>query len=384
MSDSKQKNLKLIIVVVIIIGVILYIESNKPRLNQTATDIIVPAQIATSTPITTQTPTSTVSEKNVADRSVIQTQKASMYPRAKEFADLQGFINTNPFKLSSIVGKKVVLIDFWTYSCINCLRTIPYLNAWYAKYHDLGLEIVGVHTPEFDFEKDYGNVSKAVTQLGIKYPVVLDSNQGTWNAYQNLYWPNEYLIDIDGFIVHNQIGEGDYNKTEQAIQSALRERDVALGLNENIPTTLVSPSDLISINASQVQSPETYFGAMRNEYLGNGNVSVTGPQTLSLPANINSNTLYLQGVWNFQNEYAESSSSNAQIEFSYNAKNVYMVASSNQGATLKVFKDGQLVNTLQVKDNKLYPLIQGTDYGQHILKIEVVGSGLQAYTFTFG
>ena len=127
--------------------------------------------------------------------------KAAGDQPAIEIADPTGFINVAPgFKLSSIIGQKVILLDFWTYSCINCVRTIPYLNAWYQKYASSGLEIVGIHTPEFDFEKNITNVQNAVAEYGIHYPVILDSNQGTWNAYNNLYWPHEYLIDMAGYI----------------------------------------------------------------------------------------------------------------------------------------------------------------------------------------
>lgn len=164
---------------------------------------------------------------------------------AKEFVSPTGFINTDSFTLSSLIGKKVILLDFWTYSCINCQRTIPYLNAWYAKYKDKGLVIVGVHTPEFNFEKDINNVRAAVQKFGIQYPVVLDSNMGTWNAYQSQYWPNEYLIDLQGNIIDNHAGEGDYDVTERAIQKAL-----------NITGPLTTPSGVVSVDFDQIQSPE--------------------------------------------------------------------------------------------------------------------------------
>ena len=164
--------------------------------------------------------------------------KAAGDQPAVEIADPTGFINTSStFTLSSLIGKKPILLDFWTYSCINCVRTIPYLDAWYQKYAGSGLEIVGIHTPEFDFEKNIANVQNAVTQYGIKYPVVLDSDQGTWNAYNNLYWPNEYLIDMAGYIVHEQVGEGNYSETEAAIQKVLQQRATILGLDPGaIPT----------------------------------------------------------------------------------------------------------------------------------------------------
>jgi thiol-disulfide isomerase/thioredoxin len=391
--NNLNKNIALTLVLCSIVASIWYLESKKPPINSVGSDDIILNSNNTENEISvpqtnakssTTAETTVSAQKIISDRSSIRAKKATEYPRAKELVDPQGFINSAPFKLADIVGKKVVLIDFWTYSCINCVRTIPYLNAWYEKYKDLGLEIVGVHSPEFDFEKNYDNVLKAVQQLGIKYPVVLDSNHETWDAYQNLYWPREYLIDIDGFIVHDQIGEGSYSDTEQAIQQALRERDSALGLMIPIPSSIVNPSDVITMDQSKVQSPETYFGSARNQYLSNGQQNVSGSQTLSLPDNFQPNSLYLDGTWNFEDQYAENTSTSANIVFQYNAKNVYFVASSQTGVPIKIFQDGKLINTLTVKDNKLYTLVQNSDYGQHTLQIEVDGAGLQAFTFTFG
>ena len=362
--NKSTKNIISVVVVVAIILSIWYLETKKPKLTSQLTDIIL---------------TNTVS-----DRDALVNQKAMTYRRAKEFVDPQGFINSPPFKLSDVVGKKVVLIDFWTYSCINCVRTLPYLNAWYEKYKDLGLEIICVHTPEFDFEKNYDNVSKAVPQLVIKYPVVLDSNMGTWNAYQNIYWPAGYLIDIDGFIVHHSIGEGSYAEIEKEIQKSLNERNSVLGITTPIPTSIVNPSDVIAMDQSKIQSPETYFGFARNEYLGNGAQNISGTQTLSIPLNIEPNILYLDGTWDFQDQYAENTSNTAKIVYKYNAKNVYFVASSTNGVPIKIFQDGKLMNTITIQSNKLYDLITGSDYRKHTLQIEVDGTGLQAFTFTFG
>ena len=219
--QNQTKNIVRVVVVVAIVVAILYFQSqNQSKPNPNASNVAVSVA------------------KTTTDRSQIIAEKAAEYSRAKELVNPTGFINTPPFKLSDLAGQKVILIDFWTYSCINCIRTIPYLNAWYAKYKDLGLSIVGVHTPEFDFEKDLNNVTKAVQSFGIKYPVVLDSDYGTWDAYSNLYLPNEFLIDIDGFIVHQHTGEGNYDDTEHAIQAALKERAQVLGINETIPTDL--------------------------------------------------------------------------------------------------------------------------------------------------
>src|SRR3989344_5825680 len=156
-------------------------------------------------------------------------EKAKMFEPAKELIGAGRFINTEPFRLRDQIGKKVILIDFWTYSCINCQRTPPYLNSWWDKYNDKGLLIVGVHTPEFEFEKNYDNLLRAVQKFEIEYPVVQDNSYSIWRSYRNQYWPRKYLIDIDGYIVYDHIGEGAYEETEMKIQELLNERMVALG-----------------------------------------------------------------------------------------------------------------------------------------------------------
>lgn len=324
--------------------------------------------------------------------------KAEEYPIAPELVAPDGYINTGgqPITVGQFKGKDVVLVDFWTYSCINCIRTIPYVESWYKKYHDQGLIIIGVHTPEFAFEHVYNNVLMATRQLGVTYPVVLDNEYATWNAFGNQYWPREYLIDIDGYIVHDHAGEGDYDSTEAAIQKALAERAARLGTSA--PTTTVStPASTIPIDFSAVQSPETYFGSARNEYLGNGAQGQAGRQTLSIPQKTQSNRLYLGGTWDFADQYASNVAAGATIEYTYDAKNVYLVAASPGGSiTVKVLRDGKPLPAAErgadlngngeatIREDRLYNLIHGADYGEHTIQIEVQNAGLQAYTFTFG
>jgi len=323
-------------------------------------------------------------------------QKALIYPKAPELAGIDGYLNTGgqPISLAQYKGKNVVLIDFWTYSCINCLRTVPYLTTWYSKYKDEGLVIIGVHTPEFAFEHVEQNVADALTRLGIKYPVVLDNEYATWNAYGNEYWPNEYLIDIDGYIVHEHSGEGDYDVTEKAIQAALAERAARLGLNTQVATSTVSISGP-DLNA--IQSPETYFGSNRNEYLGNGQQGVSGDQTFTLPDldSLNENTLYLGSSWNIQPEYAQSLGP-ATIEYAYDAHDINFVAAAATPVTLDITLDGKPVGALAGTDvnpktsqaviqaDRLYNVIHDATPGPHTIEIKVEGAGLQAYTFTFG
>jgi len=326
-------------------------------------------------------------------------EKALRYQKAPELTSVDGYINTNgkPITISQFKGNKVVLIDFWTYSCINCQRTLPYLKAWYDKYHDQGLEIIGVHTPEFAFERLLGNVQTAVQGFGIKYPVVLDNEYGTWNAFGNEYWPNKYLIDIDGYIVYNHSGEGNYDETEKAIQKALAERAQRLGTA--MPSATSTTVNAINVNGSQLGSPETYFGSNRNEFLGNGVQGQSGIQTLTLPAisDLRANTLYLGGAWNFTPEYASNKDAGAKIEFVYKAKHVYFVAAGTNGPVkIKVTRDeGEALGAAAGKDvdgngeatisgDRLYELVSDSEYGAHLLEIKVEAPGIQAYTFTFG
>jgi cytochrome c biogenesis protein CcdA/thiol-disulfide isomerase/thioredoxin len=303
---------------------------------------------------------------------------------AKEITDPSGFINTPgdlPITISQYIGKKVILLDFWTYSCINCQRTVPYLESWYTKYEDQGLVIIGIHTPEFDFEKDYNNVSSAVKRLGITFPVVMDNDYGTWNAYDNHYWPHKYLIDIDGYVTFDSIGEGNYAEDEAEIQKALTERAEVLGTGQTISGGLVNPAGATDIEAN---SPETYFGSARNEYMGNGTQAVAGTQTFTFPQTITPNMFYLSGTWDVEGEYAQSSSETSGIKYTYNAKDIYFVAGATTPVVVDVIQDGIKVNTLTISDDKLYTLVQNQTAGTHTIELQVQGSGLQAYTFTFG
>ncbi len=312
-------------------------------------------------------------------------QKAAIYPLAPELTGIDGYINTGglPITIGQFKGKKVVLLDIWTYSCINCQRTLPYLKAWYDKYKDQGLEIIGLHTPEFAFEHLLPNVEDAVKKFGLEYPVVLDNEYATWNAYGNQYWPNKYLIDIDGYVVYEHAGEGDYDKEEQAIQKALAERNARLGINTSMPTGVVAPSDVTTVDASKLGSPETYFGSNRNEFLANGSKGVEGEQKFVLPSSAPLNNLLLGGDWYIYPEFAETLGA-TEIEFTYKAKNVYMVGASTAGTDIQIYRDGVLVGTKNIKENTLYQIISNDDYNSHTLLIKIPSAGLDAYTFTFG
>ena len=329
------------------------------------------------------------------DENMRIARKEQLYKRAPEIMKPAGYVNTEgkPITVGEFRGKSVVLLDIWTYSCINCQRTIPYLNAWHDKYAKDGLQIIGIHTPEFAFEKDIENVEWAVQQFKIKYPSILDNEYATWKELGNNYWPRKYLVDVDGFIVYDHIGEGSFEETEAAIQRALMERSMIVG-NGAVDTSIVA-SNIPAYQRVGVRSPEVYFGAHRNELLANGAPYQEGEQNFSAPQNPQQNKLYFEGRWNITDEYSENKEA-ASIVFRYSAKDVYMVASSLAGVKIRILRDGKPVGQFAgedidavsssgtVKENRLYKLIHDDVPGEHTLEIQVEGPGLKAYTFTFG
>ena len=315
----------------------------------------------------------------------------SNYPvfKYKEITSPSGFVNTGPFNLKDIVGKKVILLDFMTYSCINCQRTFPYLNAWYDKYKEEGLEIVAIHTPEFAFEKNIENVRKAALNFGLKFPIVLDNDYATWGAYGNKYWPHKYLIDIDGNIVYDHIGEGAYDKTEEKIVELLKERAEIMGTY--VSDTRVSVPDY-SVFAF---STETYFGAWRNTNFGNGTAGLDYKDIFEIPETIKKDTFYLDGEWQINREYSENIGSPVDLLFKFNAKEVYMVAEADIEKEIEVYLDSSLIADLfagddikmgkgKIKDSRLYHLISLPVSGEHTLRIIFKNQNTKIYTFTFG
>lgn len=386
-----SKPVALFIAVIVIVGAVYYFESQKvhPTSDANGDFTIVPRKIATNsdtvsansedammaTSSDTMHGSQSMQTPPLPAQYLTSEEKKKKYELAKEISTPDGFINTDSsFTIQNLIGKKVILVDFWTYSCINCQRTQPYLNAWYQKYKNEGLEIVGVHTPEFEFEKKYDNVKMAVERENIKYPVVLDNDYSTWRAYKNNYWPRKYLIDIDGYIVYDHIGEGAYDETEQEIQKALAERMHVLGLKGSVASGIANPQDAVGVDTSQPQSPEIYFGSARSGLVQNG--------------------VSLFGDWNIAPEYAESKGE-ASITYTYRGKNVYIVASSPDGVTAEIYRDGALVGsaggkdvlngTVMIKDEKLYHLISDpAGYGTHTIEIRIPKAGFRAFTFTFG
>lgn len=321
-------------------------------------------------------------QKEVERVSVVQKKNGNPAP---ELTGIAGYINTDSVKIGDLVGKKVVLVDFWTYSCINCQRTLPYLTMWYDKYHDKGLEIIGVHSPEFEFEKKYENVKRATEKWNIKYPVVLDNDHATWNAFMNRYWPHKYLIDIDGYIVWDHIGEGGYNEAEKKIQELLGERMTKLGMQGEIPKE-VSKVEAPSVDFGRIGTPEIYLGSeFTRGNFGNKEGLPAGKEVdYAIPASVSSNDVYLEGKWFVDTDNVRLVGEKGRVVLKYNAKNVNIVASAEPGSDIAVFVDDQKVQDVKIMNEDLYHLVDSAEYGKHTLSFDVYGSGFKLYTFTFG
>ena len=323
-----------------------------------------------------------------------------MYTTAKEITTPDGFINTDgkPVTIGEFVGKKVVLLDIWTYSCINCQRTTPYLNAWYGKYKDDGLVIIGLHTPEFEFEKVYQNVVDATKRLKIQYPVVLDNDYSTWTAYQNRFWPRKYLIDIDGFIVYDHIGEGGYEETEAKIIELLNERSARLG-TDAVAKEKGTVSGVDATDFSKIKTPEVYFGATRVQYLANLPTSgcKDGVCNFTSSGNLTLNTFELSGTWKINDEDAVLPRRNGSVFLRFSANKANLVAgATGNPVRAEIYLDGKKVTDETAGDavqegivtfgaHDLYNLIDlKGNYGEHILEIRFRTGGVSAFAFTFG
>jgi thiol-disulfide isomerase/thioredoxin len=313
-------------------------------------------------------------------------------PAAPELRGIAGYLNTEPnLTLASLRGR-VVLVDFWTYSCINCQRTLPYLKAWDAKYRDRGLAIVGVHTPEFAFEKSRENVARFVEENGIRYPVVQDNDYATWRAYQNNYWPRKYLVDKDGAIRYDHIGEGAYEETERKIQELLAERDAAVEMEAGI----AAPSDAPRVDFGKIRSPELYLGhSFARAPLANPEgFAPDQVVSYSAPVSLPPNRVGLEGVWRNNADHVELQSESGRVLLNYSAKSVNVVAGGN--GTVEILLDGRPIpsdsrgrdvagnGSATVAAETLYNLVSAPDYGARALELRVRGAGFRLYTFTFG
>lgn len=296
----------------------------------------------------------------------------SSYRTAPEIVPGGEWLNSDPLTLQELRGK-VVLIDFWTYSCINCIRTLPYLRDWWSKYKDDGLVIIGVHTPEFEFEKSIDNLTKAASDFGLTYPIVQDNNYSTWRAYNNHYWPAKYLIDKDGRVRYTHFGEGEYDQTEQMIQDLLSETGVS------VDHTIDNPEYSV-----ETLTPETYLGYVRmTDFASTEEVMRNEYSTYTAPNNLPANYFAFSGDWKVTPEYAEAKKG-SRLLLNYYAKNVFLVLQSEKGGQVKVSINGQVVQTIDVKASKLYDIYQSNSAEKDILELEFLDDGIQAFAFTFG
>lgn len=308
---------------------------------------------------------------------------------APDFPDGLIWFNSDPLNLRMLKGQ-VVLVDFWTYSCINCQRTLPYLKKWWEKYKNSGLIIVGVHTPEFEFEKDIDNVKNSLRQYEIDWPVVLDNDYKIWNSYANHYWPAKYLINTQGKIIYSHFGEGNYLETELEIQKTL--------IDAGFKVSDTTVGKLIEEQAQRGQTPELYFGQLRGHIL-------QVPKG-AFAQQLQADQIYTAGNWLQQKEYLEHPSETKDLEdliiLKYRSKKVYLVMESSSNRLVKVYitLDGVPVDTttagrdvkfdlrkrayVDVQFSTLYNLIETKQFGEHILRISTLEKGVRLFAFTFG
>jgi cytochrome c biogenesis protein CcdA/thiol-disulfide isomerase/thioredoxin len=307
---------------------------------------------------------------------------------APEFTDTERWFNTpggRPLTLARLRGH-VVLVDFWTYTCINCLRTLPFLKGLYATYHRYGLQIVGVETPEFTFERNASNVGQAIRSDGLRYPVVQDNDYGTWNAYQNQFWPAEYLIDAHGQVRHTQFGEGDYLKSEAAVRELLYEAGV-----RDLPPPMGAKA---IVPSAGLATPETYLGSERAQ--GFAQPLKSGVHFYPGVVDPAFNQFALHGTWRVSSQSATPVSSGALIQARFQAAHVYLVMTSagNAPRRVRVLLDGHPISggaagsdvhgaTVTVRGQRLYSLVSLPTAENHALTLRVP-RGVSAYDFTFG
>jgi cytochrome c biogenesis protein CcdA/thiol-disulfide isomerase/thioredoxin len=295
--------------------------------------------------------------------------------RAPNFTGITAWLNTpggKPLSIGALHGK-VVLVDFWTYSCINCQRTLPHVEAWYSRYAKDGFAVVGVHTPEFAFEHVVSNVRSQAASLGVHYPVAVDDNYATWNAYSNEYWPADYLVDASGNVRHVHFGEGDYAGTEQLIRTLLHAARPGV--------TLPPPTNVPDRTPAGVLSPETYVGYERLQYLVPSHVVRNAPASYHFPASLPLGGLGLSGTWT---EHAQEATAGAgaELELSFHAQYVYLVLGGH--GTLGVTVDGRHTQTLDIGAvPRLYTLYRAGSAANGTLLLHA-SPGVQAYDFTFG
>jgi len=292
------------------------------------------------------------------------------------------WFNSEPLSLEQLKGK-VVIIDFWTYSCINCQRTFPYLRDWHEKYKDKGLVIIGVHAPEFEFEKSQENVAQAIADFKLTYPVVQDNDFATWRAYNNRYWPAKYIIDKEGYVRYTHFGEGAYDESEKVIQELLKEAGA-----DDVSSQISNPTYQISAN-----TPEIYLGYGRvDHFVSPETIKPNTLETYTSPKDLGANEMAFIGDWTVMEEFANPQKGSSLV-LKYDAKEVFLVMrTKGEPAKVKVYVDDELQffgadnaeGTVTVTKDTLYKLINSVTPGKHLLRLQFEDSNAELYAFTFG
>jgi cytochrome c biogenesis protein CcdA/thiol-disulfide isomerase/thioredoxin len=292
---------------------------------------------------------------------------------APDFQDIALWLNSEPLTVEQLRGK-VVVLDFWTYSCINCLRTLPHVKSWYERYRDAGLVVVGVHTPEFAFERESDNVRRAVADLGVEYPVALDNDFGTWNAYLNRYWPAKYFLDRRGHLRFAHFGEGAYEESEQVIRTLLAERGLPEPVSDSIPDA----------TPTEPQTPETYLGWERLDRFVGSELVQDREASYTIPEYVPGNGVAYGGRWKVERERIVAGPG-ARLRLAFHAHEVFLVLGTDgESESVEVRLDGSRVKTVNVTGDRLYPLAEiAGEAGDHTLDLSF-SPGTEAYAFTFG
>jgi len=300
----------------------------------------------------------------------------------------KGWLNSPPLTPADLAGK-VVIYDFWTYSCVNCVRTIPYVRSWYARYQADGLVVIGIHSPEFDFEKNHANVARAVRGLGVTWPVAFDDDLHVWNAFQNQYWPAKYVADRQGRVRYFHPGEGGYAQTEDVIRTLL-------GVPASAPRAAAPAGAAEAQQTTQQTTPETYLGTER----GTAGAK-PGPATYPDPGTPPPDTAALAGPWLASGQYVQASAAGAAVVLNFTAREVNLVMSPDTGPvdvfveldgkplppayrTAQTMLDGQGRTFVAVTQADMYRLVLGPAVERHVLRLITEAPGVEAFAFTFG
>ena len=375
--------------------------SGTSRLEQSLLNRIPPGATGSGVGVKSGSDASGAVDGGVRSRAVSTGKTTDTLPIEGQLPPLDGataWLNSPPLTAAGLRGK-VVVVDFWTYSCINCLRSLPYIKTWYDKYKDHGLVVIGVHAPEFAFEKDLDNVTKAVKDLDVRYPVALDNAYAIWRGFDNHYWPAHYFVDAKGQVRAHHFGEGEYAESEQIIRRLLTEAGYT-----DLPAPGMAGASLTGIQAASDevdnQSGETYIGYRRADgFRSPGGLAHDHDRNYAVPSSLRLNQWALGGVWNVDAEKGVLRTAPGKIVFRFHARDLHLVlgiGTKLKPVRFRVLLDGAAPGANHgadtdangegaVSDQRLYQLIRQTDpEGEHVFSIEFLDGGVQAYSFTFG